>query len=86
MGSVPEGGAVIWEADLRGPICLVLGGEGPGLRPLVARSCDLLVTLPMRGRVGSLNVAAAGAVVCYEVVRQRTASEKKIIDFKKMGK
>jgi len=81
VGSVPKGGVPVWEAALRGPICLVLGGEGPGLRPLVARTCDLLVTLPMRGRVGSLNVAAAGAVVCYEVLRQRTPSEKKTIDF-----
>lgn len=71
IGSVPRGGTSVWEADLRGPICVVLGGEGPGLRPLVARSCDLLVTLPMRGRVGSLNVAVAGAVVCYEILRQR---------------
>lgn len=86
VGSIPEGGVPIWEADLRGPICLVLGGEGPGLRPLVARTCDLLLTIPMRGRVGSLNVAAAGAVVCYEVLRQRTAAEKKGVDFKRVGK
>ena len=75
VGSVPQGGTRLWEADLSGPICLVLGGEGPGLRPLVARHCDLLVTLPMRGRIGSLNVAAAGAVICYEVLRQRTAPQ-----------
>lgn len=86
VGSAPKGGVPIWEADLRGPICLVLGGEGPGLRPLVARTCDLLLTIPMRGRVGSLNVAAAGAVVCYEVLRQRTAAEKKTVDFKRIGK
>ena len=85
-GAVPKGGVPIWEADLRGPICLVLGGEGPGLRPLVARTCDLLLTLPMLGRVGSLNVAAAGAVVCYEVLRQRRASEEKRFDFGKSGK
>lgn len=71
VGGVPKGGACPWQADLGGPICLVLGGEGQGLRPLVARSCDLLVTVPMRGRVGSLNVAVAGAVLCYEVLRQR---------------
>lgn len=82
VGSIPKGGTRIWQVDLRGPLCLVLGGEGPGLRPLVARTCDLLVTLPMRGRVGSLNVAAAGAVVCYEVLRQRTASEEKTVDFR----
>ncbi len=83
VGSVPQGGTAVWEADLRGPICLVLGGEGKGLRPLVARSCDLLVTLPMRGRVPSLNVAGAGAVLCYEVLRQRWAQGQKVLDFKK---
>ena len=86
VGSASKGGVPIWEADLRGPICLVLGGEGPGLRPLVARTCDLQLTIPMRGRVGSLNVAAAGAVICYEVLRQRTVAEKKTVDFKRVGK
>jgi 23S rRNA (guanosine2251-2'-O)-methyltransferase len=65
------GGTPIWNADLTGPLCLVLGSEGAGLRPLVARSCDVLITVPMEGGVGSLNVAAAGAIVCYEVARQR---------------
>lgn len=70
-GCDAQGGTPIWNADLTGPVCLVLGGEGEGLRPLVARSCDVLVTIPMPGGVGSLNVAAAGAVACYEVERQR---------------
>lgn len=70
-GGVLEGGIAPWNADLTGPLCLVLGGEGEGLRPLVARTCDVLLTIPMLGRVGSLNVAAAGAVLCYEVARQR---------------
>lgn len=70
-GAVPVGGIRAWEVDLSRPLCLVLGGEGGGLRPLVARSCDFLLTLPMPGRVGSLNVGAAGAALCYEVVRQR---------------
>lgn len=83
IGSVVRGGTVPWEADLRGPVCLVLGGEGQGLRPLVARTCDLLVTLPMRGRIGSLNVAGAGAVLCYEVLRQRGVQREKVLDFKK---
>jgi 23S rRNA (guanosine2251-2'-O)-methyltransferase len=60
-----------WAADLRGPLVLVLGSEGRGLRPLVARICDVLVTIPLAGRVGSLNVAAAGAALLYEVRRQR---------------
>ena len=70
-GSTISGGVSLWTADLTGPLCLVLGSEGEGLRPLVARTCDILVTIPMAGRIGSLNVAAAAAVFCYEVARQR---------------
>ena len=76
IGAMPVGGKLLWQADLTGPICLILGGEGEGLRPLVAKNCDVLVTLPMRGRLGSLNVSAAGAVLCYEVLRQRGRIEK----------
>lgn len=71
VGAMPAGGRPPWELDLTDPVCLVLGGEGEGLRPLVARTCDHLVTLPMRGRLHSVNVSAAAAVLCYEVVRQR---------------
>lgn len=70
-GCVAGDGTPIWNADLAGPVCLVLGSEGEGLRPLVARTCDVLVTIPMVGGVGSLSVAAAGAVACYEAARQR---------------
>jgi 23S rRNA (guanosine2251-2'-O)-methyltransferase len=73
VGGVAEGAAAVtpWGADLRGPLVLVLGSEGHGLRPLVARSCDVLVRIPLAGRLGSLNVAAAGAALLYEVRRQR---------------
>jgi 23S rRNA (guanosine2251-2'-O)-methyltransferase len=71
-------GVPLWSADLAGPVCLVLGSEGEGLRPNVARACDALVTIPMAGRVGSLNVAAAAAVLCYEVRRQRSARAKEL--------
>jgi 23S rRNA (guanosine2251-2'-O)-methyltransferase len=74
-GATPHGGLPAWEADLRRPVCIVLGGEGGGLRPLVARTCDVLLTVPMRGRLGSLNVGAAGAVLCYEALRQRAVRE-----------
>lgn len=70
-GTALAGGVAPWNADLTGPLCLVLGSEGEGLRPLVARTCDAILTIPMKGRVGSLNVAAAAATLCYEVVRQR---------------
>jgi len=72
-GAAAERGIAPWAADLTGPLCLVLGSEGEGLRPLVARACDVMVTVPMRGGVGSLNVGAAGAALCYEVARQRAA-------------
>lgn len=77
VGGVPDGGLEVWKADLRGPLCLVLGGEGTGLRPLVESACDFLVSLPVRGRVGSLNVSVAGAVLCYEVLRQRGIGAKR---------
>ncbi len=71
----PTGGQRPWRADLRGPVCLVLGSEGEGLRPLVARTCDVLVYAPHAGRVGSLNVSAAGAVLCYEVGASASGAE-----------
>jgi len=75
VGAVAEDAGVPppWAVDLRGPLVLVLGSEGHGLRPLVARQCDLLVRIPVTGQVGSLNVAAAGAALLYEVSRQRVA-------------
>jgi 23S rRNA (guanosine2251-2'-O)-methyltransferase len=61
--------------DATGPVCLVLGAEGKGIRPLVQKTCDLQVTIPMIGtRVGSLNVSAAAAIALYEVARQRAAA------------
>ncbi len=73
-GAAVSGGTPPWKTDLTGPLCLVLGGEGEGVRPLVARTCDALLTIPMAGRVGSLNVGAAAAVLCYEAARQRRAA------------
>jgi 23S rRNA (guanosine2251-2'-O)-methyltransferase len=54
---------------------LVLGAEGKGLHDLVKKKCDFLVSIPMLGKVPSLNVSVAGAVVMYEIVRQRRAKE-----------
>ena len=73
-GAVAAGGSKApWEIDFTVPIALVLGAEGKGIRPLVLRGCDLLVKIPMFGKVASLNVGAAGAMLLYEVVRQRAA-------------
>jgi 23S rRNA (guanosine2251-2'-O)-methyltransferase len=73
-GAAVAGGVAPAKADLRGPLCLVFGGEGEGVRPLVARTCDGLLTIPMLGQVGSLNVGAAVAILCYEAARQRQAA------------
>ncbi len=59
------------QADLSGPIALVVGNEESGIRPLVRRACDVLIYLPMRGRVASLNAATAGAIALYEIARRR---------------
>lgn len=59
------------KANLIGPLVLVIGAEGKGLGRLVKENCDIIVSLPMQGGVNSLNAAAAGAVLMYEVVRQR---------------
>ena len=66
-----QGASPLWETDLRGALALVVGSEGQGMRRLVRESCDVLVRLPMRGRITSLNAAVAGSVALYEVARQR---------------
>ena len=68
-----EGDKELGEVDLTVPTALVLGSEGSGVRPLVRKTCDHLARIPIAGQVGSLNVAAAGAVALYEVARQRAA-------------
>ena len=64
------------EADLSGPLALVVGSEGRGLRRLVRERCDFLLKVPMEGRVTSLNAAVAGSVVLYEAWRQRRSRDR----------
>jgi 23S rRNA (guanosine2251-2'-O)-methyltransferase len=72
-GADPQAHRLYSEVDWRGKIAVVVGAEGRGVRPLVLKTCDGTVRLPMQGRVGSLNVAAAAAVLGFEAVRQRLA-------------
>ena len=66
-----EGTPSMWDTDLSGGLALVFGAEGKGLRPLVRRTCDALVSIPLAGAVESLNVSVAAAVLLYEARRQR---------------
>jgi 23S rRNA (guanosine2251-2'-O)-methyltransferase len=70
-GADAEARSSAWDVDLKGPTVIVLGGEGKGIRPRVAKACDGLISLPRRGQVESLNVSAAATALLFEAVRQR---------------
>ncbi len=69
-------GGLYTSADLTGPVAVVIGNEGKGVSPLVRRKCDAAVSLPMLGRINSLNASVAAGVLAYEVLRQRAAKKK----------
>ena len=75
IGTSDDAPKSLYDADLSGPVALVLGAEGSGLRQLTARTCDERVRLPMRGAVESLNVSVASGICLYEALRQRIAAE-----------
>ena len=70
-GADMRGDKLHTEADLTGPLALVIGSEGRGIRRLIADKCDFLVRLPMYGQVNSLNASVAAGILLYEAVRQR---------------
>ena len=70
-GTAAEGTTALYDADLKGPAVIIIGSEGDGMGRLVREQCDFLVSIPMRGKVNSLNASAAAAIVLYEAVRQR---------------
>ena len=71
VGAAGEAGQALYEVDLTGPVALVLGAEGGGMRRLTKERCDFLVQIPMAGSVSSLNVSVATGVCLFEAVRQR---------------
>jgi 23S rRNA (guanosine2251-2'-O)-methyltransferase len=72
VGTSDAATQTLYQADLTGPVALVLGAEGAGMRQLTSKTCDQLVSIPMRGAVESLNVSVASGVCLYEAMRQRT--------------
>lgn len=70
-GTAADGDRELYEADLRGPAAIVIGNEGVGMGRLVRQTCDVLVRVPMKGRISSLNASATAAILLYEAVRQR---------------
>ncbi len=79
VGLNPQATSTVYDLDMHGKIALVLGGEDNGIRPLTQNTCDYVVSIPMEGRISSLNVSVAGAIVLYERLRQiRTPSSNKV--------
>ncbi len=72
IGTSDDAPKTIYQVDLRGPVALVLGAEGDGMRQLTRKTCDELVSIPMRGAVESLNVSVSSGVCLYEALRQRS--------------
>ncbi len=71
FGTAAEGSIPMYQADLTGPTAIVIGSEGDGMSQLVRKNCDVMVSIPMKGKISSLNASAAATIVLYEAVRQR---------------
>lgn len=74
LGAAVEAHTEFYAHDLAVPLAVVIGGEGRGMRSLVKKECDLLASIPMKGKVNSLNASVAGSIILYEVIRQRGAN------------
>ena len=70
-GTAAEGSIPMYKADLTGPAAIVIGNEGDGMSQLVRKNCDVMVHIPMKGKITSLNASAAASILLYEAVRQR---------------
>ncbi|WP_409970000.1 23S rRNA (guanosine(2251)-2'-O)-methyltransferase RlmB [Bengtsoniella intestinalis] len=70
-GTAADGKASLYQTDFKGACAIVIGSEGDGMTRLVSETCDVLVNIPMKGRLSSLNASASAAILMYEVVRQR---------------
>lgn len=75
-GLAGEGSRCLYDVNLTGDVALVAGSEGKGLRPLIRKGCDLLLSIPMPGAIQSLNVSVASGVALFEVVRKRSEIKK----------
>ena len=72
FGAEADGNVGLYEADFAGPTAIVIGSEGEGISRLIREKCDFIVSIPMRGKVNSLNASNAAAVLLFEAVRRRT--------------
>ena len=74
VGADMDGESLYYDANLKGPLVIVMGAEGKGVSPLTRKMCDFCVRIPMKGKVSSLNVSVAAALLIYEAAKQRDES------------
>lgn len=74
-GTAADGESDLWKTDMTGPMAIVIGSEGDGMSRIVSETCDFRLNIPMYGQISSLNASASAAIVIYEAVRQRKATQ-----------
>jgi 23S rRNA (guanosine2251-2'-O)-methyltransferase len=77
-GAEGKSATSLYDQDFLGNTAVVIGGEGEGIRPLVRKKCDYLVSIPIKGGINSLNASVAGGVMLFEIVRQRNFTQRKL--------